>query len=70
MPVHAEGVLGLVHDALRAGAVHVAVVRAADLVGELLACGLGVVGLGAAVCECVSECSFFLVEKGKKEKVK
>jgi len=47
VPVHAEGVLGLVEHALGAGAVDVAVVGAAELVGKFLASRLLVVRLGA-----------------------
>lgn len=46
---HAKGVLGLVQDGASRGAVNLAVLGAADLVGELLAGRLVVVGLDATV---------------------
>lgn len=46
---HAEGVLGLVQDAVAGTAVDVLVLAAAQLVGDRLAGGLGVVALETAV---------------------
>ena len=46
--VHAENVLGLVHEALLGAAVHGLVLAAADLVAGGLGVGLARVGLGAA----------------------
>ena len=46
----AKSVLGLVEDGAAGAAVNLAVFGAADLVGELLAVGLGVVGLDATIC--------------------
>lgn len=56
MPVETDSVLGLVDDGAAGAAVNLAVLAAADLVGELLSVGLGRIGLGATAVVVSQEC--------------